>query len=273
MTTATSTKSSSDFNTHIHILLFQPRIPGNVGSCGRTAVGFGDSTLHLVRPYGFSIDDKQVRRAGLDYWKRVNLVEWNSFAEVQAWLDQSSSRIVTREGGGGEDPTTHRFVARTTRRSPRIYVFSKEGKHGTQSLYDVDFFPHHDENKNPKVKKEEGKEEEEREEKMTAQEAAEEEAKKGEEEEEVQPLILIFGSETKGISKLQESGEYEKLQEHPDFEGAVFLPQTDEIRSHNLSNMAAMAMFEARRQDVAWRRRRKKEKEEERREGDDGGIG
>jgi len=56
----------------VHIVLVQPLIPPNTGSVGRLCVGTG-SRLHLVEPLGFDIDEKAVRRAGLDYWKDVDL--------------------------------------------------------------------------------------------------------------------------------------------------------------------------------------------------------
>jgi len=57
----------------INIVLVEPRIPLNTGNIGRLCVG-AEATLHLVEPLGFLIDDKMIRRAGLDYWKDVDLV-------------------------------------------------------------------------------------------------------------------------------------------------------------------------------------------------------
>lgn len=57
---------------HIHICLFQPEIPQNAGSIGRLAAAT-QSRLHMVRPLGFSTDDKNLRRAGLDYWPFLDL--------------------------------------------------------------------------------------------------------------------------------------------------------------------------------------------------------
>ncbi len=66
-----------------HIVLFEPEIPHNAGAAGRLALAT-DSTLHLVKPLGFSLDDKHVRRTGLDYWKDVNLKVWENFADLRA---------------------------------------------------------------------------------------------------------------------------------------------------------------------------------------------
>lgn len=57
-----------------HVVLVEPEIPNNTGSVARTCVGFG-LALHLVHPLGFDIDEKACRRAGLDYWPRVDLTE------------------------------------------------------------------------------------------------------------------------------------------------------------------------------------------------------
>ncbi len=56
----------------LHVVLVTPEIPGNTGTVGRLCVATG-ARLHLVEPLGFSIDEKAVRRAGLDYWKHVDL--------------------------------------------------------------------------------------------------------------------------------------------------------------------------------------------------------
>lgn len=63
-----------------NIVLVEPQIPPNTGTIGRLCVNLG-ATLHLVKPLGFDIDDKAVKRAGLDYWKDLDLVVWESFSE------------------------------------------------------------------------------------------------------------------------------------------------------------------------------------------------
>jgi len=63
-----------------NIVLVEPQIPPNTGTIGRLCVNLG-ATLHLVKPLGFDIDDKAVKRAGLDYWDKLDLVVWESFAE------------------------------------------------------------------------------------------------------------------------------------------------------------------------------------------------
>ena len=68
-----------------NIVLVEPMIPQNTGTIGRLCVNLG-ATLHLIKPIGFDIDDKAVKRAGLDYWKHLDLVVWESFeAYLQAY--------------------------------------------------------------------------------------------------------------------------------------------------------------------------------------------
>ncbi len=61
-----------------NIVLVEPQIPPNTGTIGRLCVNLG-ATLHLIKPLGFDIDDKAVKRAGLDYWKELDLKVWESF--------------------------------------------------------------------------------------------------------------------------------------------------------------------------------------------------
>ena len=67
-----------------HIVLFQPEIPANTGNIARTCAGT-NTHLHLIKPLGFSTDDKMLKRAGLDYWEHVNITyheNIESFFEV-----------------------------------------------------------------------------------------------------------------------------------------------------------------------------------------------
>ncbi len=61
-----------------NLVLHAPEIPGNTGNIGRTAVAL-NLRLILIRPLGFSLDEKSLRRAGLDYWQHVNLTIYESF--------------------------------------------------------------------------------------------------------------------------------------------------------------------------------------------------
>lgn len=65
-----------------NIVLVEPEIPQNTGNISRTCAVTGCS-LHLVRPLGFSVDDRQLKRAGLDYWKDLSIYYYDSFEEVE----------------------------------------------------------------------------------------------------------------------------------------------------------------------------------------------
>ena len=77
-----------------NIVLFNPQIPPNTGNIGRLCVNAG-ATLHLVKPLGFDISEKAVKRAGLDYWDRLNLVVWESVEEFLNKNDISKMHFAT----------------------------------------------------------------------------------------------------------------------------------------------------------------------------------
>lgn len=62
----------------VHVVLLEPEIHWNTGNAGRTCLAVG-ATLHLVEPLGFQLDERSVRRAGLDYWPKVDLRVWPSW--------------------------------------------------------------------------------------------------------------------------------------------------------------------------------------------------
>ena len=62
----------------MNIVLLEPEIPFNTGAIGRTCVAT-DTALHLIRPYGFVLSDRNLKRAGLDYWDKLELYEYNSY--------------------------------------------------------------------------------------------------------------------------------------------------------------------------------------------------
>ncbi|UAC48889.1 tRNA (uridine(34)/cytosine(34)/5-carboxymethylaminomethyluridine(34)-2'-O)-methyltransferase TrmL [Bacillus aquiflavi] len=64
----------------LNVVLYQPEIPANTGNIARTCAAT-DTKLHLIRPLGFSTDDKMLRRAGLDYWKFVQVIYYDSLDE------------------------------------------------------------------------------------------------------------------------------------------------------------------------------------------------
>ena len=66
----------------IHVVLVHPEIHWNTGNAGRSCLAAG-ATLHLIEPLGFSLDERQVRRAGLDYWEHVDLRVWAGWREFE----------------------------------------------------------------------------------------------------------------------------------------------------------------------------------------------
>ncbi len=94
----------------MHIILHQPEIPANTGNIGRTCVATGTS-LHLIEPLGFHLDEKSIRRAGMDYWnlldvhRYVNFEEFkNSHPGVKIWMATTKAkRCYTEVSFGPED--------------------------------------------------------------------------------------------------------------------------------------------------------------------------
>ena len=88
----------------LHVVLVHPEIHWNTGNAGRTCLAIG-ATMRLIEPLGFSLDEKQVKRAGLDYWEHVDLKvwpNWNAF-EAQLPLLGATDDVVLifgRETGG-----------------------------------------------------------------------------------------------------------------------------------------------------------------------------
>jgi tRNA (cytidine/uridine-2'-O-)-methyltransferase len=73
----------------LHIVLVEPEIPPNTGNIARLCLAAG-ARLHLVEPLGFSIDDRALRRAGMDYWHEVDVHTWPDLATLQAAADAGS---------------------------------------------------------------------------------------------------------------------------------------------------------------------------------------
>lgn len=69
-----------EWSMRLHIVLVEPEIPQNTGNIARTCAATG-AVLHLVKPYGFSLDEKHLKRAGLDYWHLVEIHEYESIED------------------------------------------------------------------------------------------------------------------------------------------------------------------------------------------------
>ncbi|MBO8136666.1 MAG: tRNA (uridine(34)/cytosine(34)/5-carboxymethylaminomethyluridine(34)-2'-O)-methyltransferase TrmL [Desulfotomaculum sp.] len=81
----------------MHIVLVEPEIPGNTGNISRTCA-VTNTSLHLVKPLGFSVDDKHLKRAGLDYWDKLDLHYHDSFSELQQKYPQGNFWYLTTKG-------------------------------------------------------------------------------------------------------------------------------------------------------------------------------
>jgi tRNA (cytidine/uridine-2'-O-)-methyltransferase len=75
----------TDPQHQLHVVLVNPEIHWNTGNAGRTCLAAG-ATLHLIEPLGFSLDQRQLRRAGLDYWEHVDLRVWPDWPSFEATL-------------------------------------------------------------------------------------------------------------------------------------------------------------------------------------------
>jgi len=148
----------------LHVVLYQPEIPANTGNIARTCAATG-TALHLIRPLGFSTDDKMLKRAGLDYWQYVNIFYYDSLQEL---FDKYKD---------GE-----------------FYFITKFG----QKYYDS--FDYSDPEKD---------------------------------------YFFVFGRETSGLPK-------ELIENNMDY--CLRIPMNDNVRSLNLSNTAAILVYEALRQ-------------------------
>jgi tRNA (cytidine/uridine-2'-O-)-methyltransferase len=78
----------------MHIVLVEPEIPQNTGNIARTCALTG-TTLHLVKPLGFSLEDRYLKRAGLDYWDKVEVRIWENFGDLSAALHGYNFHLAT----------------------------------------------------------------------------------------------------------------------------------------------------------------------------------
>ena len=150
----------TDKNIERHVVLVSPEVPWNTGNIGRTCLGTG-AVLHLIKPLGFSLDSRELKRAGLDYWHRVKLSVWNDFTSFE-------KAMAPRDG--------------------EVALFSKNG---IEPFWNM-----------PSPER----------------------------------LFLVFGSETKGLSKTM-------LRMYKDV--SYNIPIADEIRCLNLSTSVGIVLYES----------------------------
>jgi len=92
-------KSVIDMKFERHVVLVEPEVPWNTGNIGRTCLGVG-AYLHLIKPLGFSLGNREVKRAGLDYWYKVKLCVWDNFEHFHREMtpEREEIAIFTKNG-------------------------------------------------------------------------------------------------------------------------------------------------------------------------------
>ncbi|BDD87212.1 tRNA (cytidine(34)-2'-O)-methyltransferase [Desulfofustis limnaeus] len=111
-----------------NIVLVEPEIPPNTGSIARLC-GATNTALHLVGPLGFSIDDKHLKRAGLDYWPQVTIVHWRNLDEFLVAQDERKLKLFTTK--------TKRLYTEARYRPGDFLVFGRESRGLPQQVRDL----------------------------------------------------------------------------------------------------------------------------------------
>jgi tRNA (cytidine/uridine-2'-O-)-methyltransferase len=88
----------SEDDRALHVVLVSPEIPGNTGNIGRLCAG-ANIWLHLVRPLGFELDNRYLKRAGLDYWPHVRLCVHDSFTEIETTFPRDRIFVFSKKAG------------------------------------------------------------------------------------------------------------------------------------------------------------------------------
>jgi tRNA (cytidine/uridine-2'-O-)-methyltransferase len=122
-----STQPTLSSHPERHVVLVAPEVHWNTGNIGRTCLGAG-AVLHLIRPLGFSLDDRQVKRAGLDYWDKVQLNVWDDVAQWEAAMRPDENEVAVFTKGGVHSYWQMPFPRRM------FLLFGSETRGGKQSI-------------------------------------------------------------------------------------------------------------------------------------------
>jgi len=113
------------------VVLYQPLIPANTGNIARTCAGT-DTKLHLIRPLGFSTDDKMLKRAGLDYWEHVDIHYYDGLENLFNKYPQGEFFFITKHGS--KPHTTFNY---SDREKDIFFVFGRETSGLPRELIDA----------------------------------------------------------------------------------------------------------------------------------------
>lgn len=114
--------------TDLHVALVEPEIAWNTGNAGRSCLAAG-ACLHLIHPLGFVIDDRRVKRAGLDYWPDVEQREWPDVERFEAAWPELGHPVVL-------SPSAERILWQVDLRRPTLFVFGGESRGLRRALLD-----------------------------------------------------------------------------------------------------------------------------------------
>ena len=125
-----------------NIVLVEPEIPMNTGNIGRLSLA-SESTLHLVKPFGFQLDDKRLKRAGLDYWKYISVNIYESIEDF--FFKNKEEKIVYFSSSANKNYTNINFE------DNMFFLFGKESvglskeitEKNSDSLYKIPIYTNH----------------------------------------------------------------------------------------------------------------------------------
>ena len=125
-----------------NIVLVEPEIPMNTGNIGRLSLASG-SALHLVKPFGFQLDDKRLKRAGLDYWKHISVNIYENIEDF--FLKNKEEKMVYFSSSATKSYTTINF------KDNMFFLFGKESiglskeitKKNSDYLYKIPMYSNH----------------------------------------------------------------------------------------------------------------------------------
>ena len=123
-----------------HIVLFEPLFPANTGNIARTCAGT-DTVLHLIKPLGFSTDDKHMKRAGLDYWDKVKVVYHDDLVAFLDSIDLDHLYIVSKFAERDYSEVNYTIRALNLSNTAAIVIYEALRQQGFPNLARVHKYP------------------------------------------------------------------------------------------------------------------------------------